>query len=94
MLMPNIALLRQKGEYLNVADMKAVFGVGQTTLWKYEKNCIDGFPRSAKICGKKLWVKKMVEDYIGACNRRAAETFRRVNELAQVNASTTPAMVL
>ena len=76
--MPNMELLKQKGDYLNTYDMMAVLRIGGTALWKYEKGAIDGFPRSSKICGKKMWPKQSVIDYINGCDHKAAEVLKKM----------------
>ena len=57
-------LLTKKGDYLVVADLTEIFGCSRKTIWKYETQGIDGFPRSVYLMGKKCWPKKSILDYI------------------------------
>lgn len=80
-LVPNIELLKKKGDYLNTNDMMEVFRIGRTTLWKLEKDATDGFPQSTRMSTKKLWLKTSVWVYIRACDSRAANHLKKMIEL-------------
>lgn len=56
-------LLMKKGDYLSLKDVAEVFDSSRKTIWKYETQGIDGFPRSVYFLGKKCWAKKMLLDY-------------------------------
>ena len=79
--MPNMELLKKKGEYMNRNDMMEVFRIGKTTLWKLEKEGKDGFPPSVIIGTQKVWITKMVVDYIEARNHAAANHLKEMVKL-------------
>lgn len=62
--MINMKLLSKKGDYLDISDLMEVFGVSRTTIWRYEKNKIKGFPNSIVFFGKNFWLKRDIQKYI------------------------------
>lgn len=66
---------------MNRNDMMEVFRIGKTTLWKLEKEGKDGFPPSVIIGTQKVWITKMVVDYIEARNHAAANHLKEMVKL-------------
>lgn len=59
-----LELLDSKADYLSVTDMMEIFGKSRTTIYRHERDAIDGFPPSIKIAGEKCWYKSTVSMYL------------------------------
>lgn len=77
--MINIKLLKSiNREYLTLQEVCAVLGKSRSSVYAYEADCKNGFPRGAKIMGDKVWQKSSIERFIQSKFAEADEATRAI----------------
>lgn len=61
---------RRSRRYIRAAEVRALLGISETTLWRYLRDPEMGFPRPIKLKRALMWTEGAIEAFLEAHARK------------------------